>query len=48
VDWLFTANAELALAVAFARKVMIYARARRHDVLVRDFWLVILDVEIPA
>ncbi|CAG8465420.1 9171_t:CDS:10, partial [Scutellospora calospora] len=46
IDWLFTSNAELILAIATSRKILIYTRVRRHHISVRTSWLLFLEIDI--
>ncbi|CAG8572440.1 2105_t:CDS:10 [Ambispora gerdemannii] len=47
VDWLFTTNAELVVAVATAQKIAIYTQLRKYDVSVRSLGILISQIDIP-
>ncbi|CAG8530036.1 3694_t:CDS:10 [Cetraspora pellucida] len=46
VDWLFTSSAELILAIATSRKILIYTRVRKHHVSVRTSWILFSEIDI--
>ncbi|CAG8608556.1 14211_t:CDS:2, partial [Dentiscutata heterogama] len=48
VDWLFTSNAELILAIATSQKIMFYTRVRKHHVSVRTSWILFLEINIQS
>ncbi|CAG8451235.1 3746_t:CDS:10 [Ambispora leptoticha] len=47
VDWLFTSNAELVVAVATAQKVTIHTQLRKYDVSVRSSGILISQIDMP-
>ncbi|KAG9283992.1 hypothetical protein G9A89_005499 [Geosiphon pyriformis] len=47
VDWLFTCNAELVVAIATAQNITIHAQLRKVDVSVLSLGIMLFEVDIP-
>ncbi|CAG8527835.1 6325_t:CDS:10 [Diversispora eburnea] len=47
IDWLFTSNAELVLAVSTSRKILIYTQLRKHYVSKGAKWILFSEISMP-
>ena len=47
IDWLFTSNAEIVLAVSTSQKVCIYTQLRKHHVSGQDSWIMFSEIDQP-
>ncbi|CAI2173797.1 12342_t:CDS:10 [Funneliformis geosporum] len=48
IDWLFTSNAEIVLAVSTSQKICIYTQLRKHHVSERGSWIMFSEIDNPC
>ncbi|CAG8644989.1 7798_t:CDS:10, partial [Funneliformis mosseae] len=48
IDWLFTSNAEIVLAVSTSQKIYIYTQLRKHHVSERGSWIMFSEIDKPC